>query len=181
MKVCTKCGAEKDLSEFAKDSRAKSGLQSRCKECYSLYRQENIERINQRDAKYREDNRDKAREANRIYHENNKDIIHAKQKKWRSTERGRIALRNGCHKRRLKIKDSTLSTQDLNNLVSNATNCYWCGINLNKAKTHIDHYVPIKNGGKHELSNLVVSCSKCNQSKNAKDPIHFANSIGRLM
>lgn len=32
-KACTKCGAVKAISEFARDGRAKSGRQSHCKEC----------------------------------------------------------------------------------------------------------------------------------------------------
>ena len=32
-KCCTRCDELKEISKFSKDSRAKSGLQSRCKEC----------------------------------------------------------------------------------------------------------------------------------------------------
>lgn len=37
MKNCTKCGELKDTQHFYKDSRAKSGFQSMCKSCFSLY------------------------------------------------------------------------------------------------------------------------------------------------
>jgi len=33
MKICSKCGSEKDRSEFYRDKSHKDGLQSRCKEC----------------------------------------------------------------------------------------------------------------------------------------------------
>lgn len=33
MKKCTKCGVEKALLEYSKDSRNKSGLQTQCREC----------------------------------------------------------------------------------------------------------------------------------------------------
>ena len=36
-KTCTKCGEDKAASEFSKDNRAKSGLQSRCKACADAY------------------------------------------------------------------------------------------------------------------------------------------------
>ena len=34
MKICTKCGIEKPLSEYYKNSSQKSGLQSKCKPCH---------------------------------------------------------------------------------------------------------------------------------------------------
>ena len=40
-KTCTKCGVEKEITEFHKHSHAKSGLQPRCKECVKLYMQNN--------------------------------------------------------------------------------------------------------------------------------------------
>jgi hypothetical protein len=33
MKKCTTCGKEKEPKEFAKDKRAKDGLDARCKKC----------------------------------------------------------------------------------------------------------------------------------------------------
>ena len=35
-KKCSKCGELKLLSEFYKEKRVKSGLQSTCKKCYNL-------------------------------------------------------------------------------------------------------------------------------------------------
>lgn len=58
--------------------------------------------------------------------------------------------------------------------------CYWCGIRCAKSY-HVDHYVPLSRGGAHELDNLVISCGPCNIKKNAKDPIEFAQSIGKLL
>lgn len=34
-KVCTRCGQEKPLEEFNKDSRKRDGLASHCKECHN--------------------------------------------------------------------------------------------------------------------------------------------------
>lgn len=57
--------------------------------------------------------------------------------------------------------------------------CYWCGVKC-KRKYHVDHYKPLSKGGKHEVSNLVIACPTCNLRKNAKDPLEFAASMGRL-
>jgi 5-methylcytosine-specific restriction endonuclease McrA len=57
--------------------------------------------------------------------------------------------------------------------------CYWCSTKC-KTKYHVDHYKPLSKGGKHEVSNLVIACPTCNLRKNAKDPLEFAASVGRL-
>ena len=44
MKICTKCGCEKSLSEFSKRSTAKDGLQSHCKPCKLDYQRANPNR-----------------------------------------------------------------------------------------------------------------------------------------
>jgi hypothetical protein len=38
MKTCTKCGIEKPVAEFSKDTSAKDGLQSECKNCVQHHR-----------------------------------------------------------------------------------------------------------------------------------------------
>lgn len=40
MKQCNRCKKEKELKEFSKDSRAKSGTQTRCKKCQSEVKKE---------------------------------------------------------------------------------------------------------------------------------------------
>lgn len=58
--------------------------------------------------------------------------------------------------------------------------CYYCGIKTTKpvrdknnkgytpTEAHVDHIVPIKEGGTNETSNLRCSCGGCNLSKGAK-------------
>lgn len=43
---------------------------------------------------------------------------------------------------------------------------------------HIDHMVPISRGGTYALSNLVLSCKKCNHKKSAKQGIKVPTPIG---
>ncbi|KAA1013015.1 HNH endonuclease [Paraburkholderia panacisoli] len=57
--------------------------------------------------------------------------------------------------------------------------CYWCGVKCDD-DYHIDHYEPLSKGGEHRISNLVIACPTCNLRKNAKDPLEFAASVGRL-
>jgi len=58
--------------------------------------------------------------------------------------------------------------------------CYWCGGKCSR-NYHVDHYIPLSRGGKHEVSNLVIACQTCNLRKHAKDPLDFAKEVGRLL
>lgn len=57
--------------------------------------------------------------------------------------------------------------------------CYWCETKCS-SEYHVDHYQPLSKGGKHEISNLVIACPRCNLKKNARDPLEFAAMMGRL-
>lgn len=45
----------------------------------------------------------------------------------------------------------------------------------------VDHITALANGGRHVISNIQFLCMRCNSSKGAKDPIVFAQSMGRLL
>lgn len=59
--------------------------------------------------------------------------------------------------------------------------CAYCPTALTKKNRHIDHIEPIARGGTNDRSNLQLLCQPCNSSKGARDPIVFAQSIGRLL
>src|SRR5690606_3680729 len=48
--------------------------------------------------------------------------------------------------------------------------CLYCGEkeDENGRAHHIDHVIPISDGGRHHISNLVLSCASCNPSKGNK-------------
>jgi hypothetical protein len=75
MKKCSKCLEVKKLSEFSKDSRAKDGLQYKCKSCVKQYQVENADKIKQYDKQYRQENAEKLRHYQKQYYEQNPDKI----------------------------------------------------------------------------------------------------------
>lgn len=55
--------------------------------------------------------------------------------------------------------------------------CWWCEAPVGD-NYHIDHRFPLAKGGRHDGSNIVISCPTCNLKKNTKMPWEFA---GRLL
>lgn len=99
MKKCTKCGVEKDESEFSRGSGKKDGLSSWCKKCSSEYNKE-----------YRLSNHAHLIEASRAYRGNNRERLRLRQNEWRMANRHHILsadkeMRAGCdaYKRRTMI------------------------------------------------------------------------------
>ena len=164
MKTCTKCKIEKDICLFSKHKSTKDGHQYQCKECLKEYRSLNKEKISNHAKEYQSLNKGK---------------ITNYAKEYRKTDKGRASSTNSNHKRRTLLKKGDVTTNEIIEL-RKSKKCYWCNRSLNKAKVHVDHYIPLSKGGEHTLDNLVVSCSKCNLVKNAKDPLEFANEVGRL-
>lgn len=48
-------------------------------------------------------------------------------------------------------------------------NCYYCSRDLSSDEYNIDHRNPLRKGGSiFKISNLVISCSRCNTRKHIK-------------
>lgn len=76
-KKCTKCGEVKSLSEFSKDKSKRSGCQSACKCCVSIYIKANKDKIKAKDKAYYEANKEKINANVKAYKDANKDKIKA--------------------------------------------------------------------------------------------------------
>jgi len=133
---------------------------------------------------YYQKNKDYIIVKNKEWANNNKDKIKEYKKEWSKTEKGIICKKRSKANRRVK-EGKKISSQDTRDFLNNSDKkCYWCGskININNSQSyHLDHYIPLAKGGENSINNIVLSCPTCNLSKGAKDPIKFANSIGRLL
>ena len=108
MKECINCKIEKELIEFHKKL---NYLQSRCKNCQSIYNKE-----------YRLKNKEILKEKAKIYAENNKEIIKQKQKeshkkyylenKEKIRERERIYVKKNKEKIKEKAKQYRLNNKE---------------------------------------------------------------------
>ena len=122
------------------------------------------------------DNRCKECEKLRLRRERN-----MQPKVHRTPEEIKIRKKLQKHKRRFREQQGKIKPNEIKELKIKQNNrCYWCSISI--AKTyHIDHYEPLSKGGEHLIENIVLACPHCNMSKHDKDPIEFANKLGRLL
>lgn len=145
------------------------------------FRKDNLEHMKNQDKKKYIKFRDQILEDRKKYFQENKDRINKYKKIWNKSENGKMFLRNRNMKRRSKYKEGDVTTSQLKELFTNTKKCYWCNDKLINGKIHVDHYIPLSKGGKHTISNLVLSCVNCNLSKGSQDPLDFANKKGRLL
>jgi len=60
--------------------------------------------------------------------------------------------------------------------------CAYCGVKQSReVRLTRDHYIPLSKGGGNNASNIVPSCKPCNSKKSNRDPIAFAQWLGRLL
>jgi hypothetical protein len=115
-KKCTKCGKEKQLSEFYKDTK-RSGFVSQCKMCCSVrakeYRLKNLEEVRIKKREYESSHRDKARIRLQKWRANNperdNEVRLKSVRKWRAEnpERSRSLNLLWHHANPEKAKQST--------------------------------------------------------------------------
>ena len=190
MKPCKKCKVEMPLDSFAKDSTKKDGLQTVCKECNAKYRKENKEQRKkyllynkekhaQQNKEYISKNIERRKEYTSKYREDTKKLISEYNQNYARSEKGKLHNRQNVRRHRTLQKDGDITASQLVELVSKNDKCYWCGKEHN-GKYHLDHYYPLSKGGKHTISNIVISCPSCNIGKKDKDPHEYALIHGRL-
>ena len=203
VKTCRTCEEEKEVTEFSKDKKAKDGLQSSCKLCvrayylanrdtiaayksqlykdnkeYLLayarnYYQDNKEAIAVRSTEHYQDNKEYLTAYAVEYREQHREDLSIKQSTYNRTPKGKLVSKNARHKRRALIKLGSVTTIELQQLVSNSPNCHYCDCEITEGNWHLDHYIPLSKGGLHEIGNLVIACAPCNLRKGATMPEVF--------
>lgn len=189
-KTCTKCKADKPLSEFNKDPRYRLGVTGWCTLCLRAYRaehhQKNIEkrhaRNNERardrwanDPEYRKRKNEQNKVSKKKPHNQLRIQAWGKQR-WEKLkhdpthrEKRRPKDRLHAHMRRARKRNNggsfTLEEwQEICNKYGNK--CLCCG--RTDVKLFIDHVIPLARGGRNDASNLQPLCHNCNSQKYAK-------------
>lgn len=131
-----------------------------------LWWEANKEAVYQRQRTWRQENPEKAPASSRRWAEANREAV-------RAIKSRRIALLRGA-KEGVKV----VTKEDLTFLlVSQEFLCAYCKKDISEGYT-VDHIVPVVKGGKHEISNLQMTCKSCNCKKNDLDEEVFVKRMG---
>lgn len=91
------------------------------------------------------------------------------RRRYREDENYRLRIHEASNVRRRNL-DRALSPAEIKEVFAlTEGECLYCG----DPATTIDHYIPLARGGKHEVSNLVPACRRCNCKKSTKLPSEF--------
>ena len=133
---------------------------------------DNKDKILEQQKQYHNDNKDKIAEYNKQYRNDNKDKIAEQKKQYRATPQGQTSAFNGRCRRRTKEQNQgngITKEQWLECMKFFNWKCAYSGQVLSKDTRSLDHIIPLNNGGKHEIWNLVSMYKPYNSSKHDKD------------
>jgi len=176
---CCVCGVVKPISSFGPHKKNPSGYQYECRPCVN----EKVKRyIAEKGDEYKEKKRayDKARvakikdvlsEQNRLRYEKNRLQRIASVKQWGEANPEKVSAIKQHYKAKRRSKEAVGASYSevLAWKKAQPKVCHWCQCDCS-ADVIVDHYFPLSKGGKHELSNMVISCRSCNARKSAKTP-----------
>lgn len=112
----------------------------------------------------------------------NRDRVLERGRRWAKKHPEQIAVKT--HRRRARIVASLGShtASDLRDVLkAQKYRCAYCRLSLKSVRRHIDHIKPLSAGGSNARANLQWLCVSCNLAKAAKDPLVFAQELGRLL
>jgi 5-methylcytosine-specific restriction endonuclease McrA len=158
------------------------------------WREKNIEKRLQVEAKYRAANRDRRNADSRAYQKANRDEIQLKRLvkrlsdptyatilSARTCERAarrkaiQIGSQVGDHK---KVLDFYLKVK-----LADRCTCKYCGRECGTKlplSVHVDHKISLRNKGAHDVPNLIACCRECNIMKGHKTPEEFRRYLAVL-
>lgn len=145
------------------------------------WRQQNKDHL----TKYREANKEKIRDRDREYRrkwrEENREAYRERMRRWSGENPEARAAHSRTRKARVRGAKGTHTAEDVAELkVLQRNTCAYCPQKLNDCY-HVDHITPLSRGGSNSRENLQLTCPGCNMSKSARDPLEFAQSLGRLL
>jgi len=93
--------------------------------------------------------------------------VRVREMRWKNIELTRIRAREYTSRRKSKILGNpwslSISDNDLSRLLRDKC-CGYCRTAIINTP-HLDHIIPISRGGRHSISNLIISCQLCNLTK----------------
>jgi hypothetical protein len=184
-KVCTKCGVEKPCTEFHKDKQKSDGLRPICKSCTNAkcleYTRKNAEANRARVAAWQKANREHVRAEAAKWREKNAARLKQLNAAYRANNKERCVAHGANRRARVRGAEGQVSPDIIEKLlVLQRGMCPCCKKPLGK-DFHLDHIIPLIEGGTNKDSNMQLLRAKCNLQKNKKHPVEFMQERGFLL
>ncbi len=168
MKHCKRCDTSKPVSEFHKNPRLKSGVNTYCKMCVAisaaLYREarstQEREKALVRLRDYRKANKARLSEHNKAYRDKNKEWLAELAAQYRRDNRGKVNNWNIVRFRKIKQRTFPEQKNAIEEFYHNCPRGY-----------HVDHVIPLTHrlvSGLHVLANLQYLPASDNVKKHNK-------------
>lgn len=117
----------------------------------------------------------------RNWYAENADRERARIKAKRLADPSKFIVHSNARRARKVAAEGVYTCDDLANIRKmQKDKCAYCRVGL-MGKGTVDHIHPLSKGGSNWPKNIQLLCTSCNCAKNAKDPIDFVRSIGRLV
>ena len=183
---CSKCGEIKQVTEFSVNRSTVNGYQSHCKACRHEYYVQHKQDINKKAAdNYKKHREERIQAASEYYAEHREEKIEyaasysAKypdrvigyKRKYAESENGKNNNTAIKHRRRVKCGSHLSAHVVAEAKAEYGGFCPYC--NKKIINGHIDHIIPVINGGTNYRDNLVYVCAPCNMEKGSKSLLEF--------
>lgn len=150
-KTCTKCKVEKPIEGFARNTKAKDGLQTHCKVCMAKANKDRRDKANTDKvaAAARESRKAYMKAYNEKYRKENHahklDLTH----QWRVRQAGGQVIEEVDRSVVLERADGICQAEECDRVITLKT-------------MHLDHITPVSRGGEHSYVNTQALCGPCN-------------------
>ena len=136
------------------------------------WQRNNPDKVAIKNAKWKKANRTKIRKTERLRYQRDPEV----RAKAIAQKQRRHALTRTPHAKLISIHDI---------IARDGSRCYICGIKTDPkaryaslVKSHLEHVVPLADGGSHTMDNLRCACRRCNLLKGAK---HSPQAVATLL
>lgn len=181
LRASNKANKEKNRERNLEIGRAYNRTNADLRRAYAReYRAERIEEIKKKKRdRYRSDPKKYCAQS-RAFRERHPEKVLEYAKSYRAANKSKraVAQRN---REAVKRGRGVHTVSDVHERIKlQRGRCAYCRANL-RGKYHVDHIMPLAKGGSNRRANLQILCPPCNMKKYDKDPVVFAQEIGRLL